>query len=559
MFGTAMLNQRLVHNRADRISALGRIAFAVPSLVAALIDPPEPQAWAGVVIKLLAGYAALATGLGLVMWARSLSARPIGQWAYAADLAVVAALVYLTNGAASPFFPLYLFATLSATLRWDWRGALGTSIVIVLLFIPTAFMRRGGLDPQTDDILRYVVRIGQVVVVGGLLAYMGAQRERVWQELLGLAQPVERSVASVAEAIDLCLDHVCRFFDVPRVIFVWELRDERGWQAVQGGPGALPLPLLAGPGAPVDSANAGVAFDFRASAANCRRYDAGGDLTGVDHPLLDAALAHRWGITEAAVAAVTCDALAGWLIIPKPVSEEDLYLARALAVQIAAALDHASVTEAWRAAAAGEERLRVAHDLHDGILQFLAGLSLQLKLIERANGHDPAAVADRLLRLNQALRGEQHDLRAFIEAIRPRAVPSAESAADLGALAKLLGQQWDITVDASAAAPPPPGLAIDVRQIIREAVANAARHGGARRVILAAAVAGADYAVQITDNGAGFPAAGHFTAADLRAAGQGPRSILDRVDRLGGRLRLATAPGATQLIVELPLPARPQT
>ncbi|MEY2882662.1 MAG: hypothetical protein RL490_386 [Pseudomonadota bacterium] len=551
----AMLKRNLIQNRADRISGIGRIAFALPALAAALIDPPQPASNAPVVVQLLLAYALLAIALGLVTWRRSLSAPPIGQWAHAVDLLVVAALVYLTSGATSPFFPLYLFATLSATLRWNWRGALGTSLAIVLLFIPTAFITAGGLDPQTDDVLRYVVRIGQIIVVGGLLAYMGAQRERVWQELLGLARPVDGSAGSINDAIGLSLRHVSDFFAVPRAIFIWEMRDGDGWQAMAGSHVSHMLSLPPGCMLPVKAIAAGIAFDYRAGARGCQRYDADGSLTNVDHPLLDTGLAEQWTIAEAAVAAVRCDALSGWLIIPKPVTEEDLYLARALAVQIAATLDQAGATETLRAAAASEERIRVAHDLHDGILQFLAGLSLQLKLIARANGHDSAAVAERVDRLQTALRGEQRDLRAFITAIRPRALPGGDN---LETLVAGLAQQWNIAIDASQAMAPPPELAADTRQIVREAVANAVRHGGADRISMTGSSGVAGYRLAIADNGRGFPHQGRFSDSALRARGDGPRSILARVGRLGGRLQLETTAGRTTLQIDLPLPTTSQ-
>lgn len=546
-----MLKRNLIQNRADRISGIGRIAFALPALGAALIDPPQPLANAPIVTEILSAYALLAIALGLVTWRRSVSAPPVGQWAHGIDLLVVAALVYLTSGATSPFFPLYLFATLSATLRWNWRGALGTSLAIVLLFIPTAFITAGGLNPQTDEVLRYVVRIGQIIVVGGLMAYMGAQRERIWQELLGLARPIDGSAGSISDAIGLSLRHICDFFAVPRAIFIWEMRDTAGWQAMAGSHFSQMISLPDGCTAPVKATEAGIAFDYRAGASGCQRYDADGSLTSVGQPLLDPGLAEHLQITEAVVAAVRCDALSGWLIIPKPVTEEDLYLARALAVQIAATLDQAGATETWRAAAASEERIRVAHDLHDGILQFLAGLSLQLKLIERANGHDPAAVAERVDRLKTALRGEQRDLRAFITAIRPRTTPAGDA---LETLAAGLAQQWNIAIDVTDTAVPPADLAVDARQILREAVANAVRHGGADRIGISARMSDASYRLTIADNGRGFPDKGLFSDSALRASGHGPKSILDRVGRLGGALQIETAAGRTALHIDLPLP-----
>ena len=115
-------------------------------------------------------------------------------------------------------------------------------------------------------------------------------------------------------------------------------------------------------------------------------------------------MAAAWGRREGIAARVSCDALDGWLLIPKPVTEDDLYPARAPCVQPGAALGNA---------AAKEERVRVVHDLHDGILQFL---------------------------------------RRLLEDIRPRHSPMAESGQSLATLLPGLADQWDISIDADIAA-----------------------------------------------------------------------------------------------------------
>lgn len=551
-----MLKQNLIFNRADRISALGRITLAVPTLAAALIDPPQPKQNADLVIALLSGYAALAIVFAIAAWWRPLSARPLGQWAHGIDLLVFAALVTLTRGIASPFFPFYLFAILSATLRWDWRGALGTSVAIIVLFVPTAFANAGGLDPGSDDILRFVIRIGQVVVVGGLLVYIGRQRERYWNELLRLSQPVEMRAGSTTYAIGICLDHAREFFGVPTALLAWEIRDEPGWRVVRSGTGpALPaLPTAGWPG-PVAGAGRGSTFDFDATARECRRYDSNGEMVTVAGSLLDPVIASQWAVTAAAVTAINSDTVNGWLIIPKRVTEDDLYLARALSVQLAAALDNAAAAETWQAAAASEERIRVAHDLHDGILQFLTGLALQLRLMEKQVATDPAAVSERIRSMAVALRREQQDLRHFLEDIRPRHLPLPEAGAPLAMLIPTLAQQWDIAIDARISAEPPARLADEIRLITREAIANAVRHGGSKHVTVTGGTGEACYQLDINDTGTGFVEAGRFDAATLRATSAGPRSILDRLDRLDGDLILDTGPAGTRLSMTFPLSA----
>ncbi|OYQ25745.1 hypothetical protein CHU93_13565 [Sandarakinorhabdus cyanobacteriorum] len=552
-----MLKKILTHNRADRVSALARVALALPTLGAVLYDPPQPQAYAPWVFGLLLAYAAMAALVALVVWRRPLSAPPIGQYVHVIDVAMFGALVFLTRGVISPLFPLYLFSVLSATLRWDWRGALGTSIAIILLFLAAAALPGTQLDVGEDDLLRFVVRLGQIIVIGALLAYIGVQRERYWRELMRLARPVEAQAATIPDAIRLCLAHVRSFFGVTSAIFIWESRDEPGWRIMRDGDGP-PLPPLPGQGwaGPVAGGVAGSTFEYRADGRDCRRYDGDGTLHTVTGQLLDPQLAAAWGMAEGIATAISCDALDGWLLIPKAATVDDLYLARALSVQLGAALGNAAAADAWRDAAAREERVRVAHDLHDGILQFLTGLSLQLRLMDRQITTDPEAVAGRIATLSAALRQEQQDLRRVLEGIRPRASGPAEPGGPMADWLPGLARQWDISIAADIAAEPPPAVADDIRLITREAVANAVRHGGARHVSVHSAATADAWHLAIVDNGHGFAVPGQFTAESLRQRNMGPRSIMHRLAQLGGQLRLETGPQGTRLDMCFSTPAK---
>jgi signal transduction histidine kinase len=267
----------------------------------------------------------------------------------------------------------------------------------------------------------------------------------------------------------------------------------------------------------------------------------------IPHQLLDPAFAAAWDIQEAIATSISCDALDGWLIIPKRATEDDLYLARALSVQLSAALGNAAAAETWRDAAASEEGVRVAHDLHDGILQFLTGLALQLRLMERQIKSDPDGVTARNHTMAAALRHEQQDLRGILERIRPRQPAAAERGRPMSSWIPMLAEQWDISIDADISAEPPASLADEIRLITREAIANAVRHGAARHVAIRSEQASGFYHLAIADNGSGFDMEGQFTAAGLRDNNIGPRSILQRLDRMDGQLILDTSPKGTRL------------
>ena len=78
---------------------------------------------------------------------------------------------------------------------------------------------------------------------------------------------------------------------------------------------------------------------------------------------------------------------------------------------------------------------------------------------------------------------------------------------NFASLADRLGQQWSIDCRISAEGdevPIPIRLQLDLQQLLREAVANAVRHGGANRIDVGLSVANDQVELSVIDNGSGF-------------------------------------------------------
>jgi len=548
--GTA-IKQNLAQNRADQIIAVSRLVLASLASVAVAIDAPSPIKNASIVAAMLLVYTAAATIFCVVVLQRSRLAPPIGHWSHPVDIAIMGALTYLTNGSSTPFFPFYMFVTLAATLKWNARGAAWTTLVIVMLFVATSFAQPAGLETGDDGRLRFAIRLGQVGVVGALLIFMGGQRERAWRELVKLARPIRATPGSMQDSINLCLVHACEFFGTDRAILLCEDDDSR-WSAITAGPASTtigPVPL-SNP-APVATDAAGSAFDFIAGAQTCRFYDSSEMLQVIPRSLLSADVARDLAVTEAAVVAINSSSVAGWLIIPKRPIEDDLYLALALSTQIAAALDQAATILRLQAAAASAERERLAYDLHDGTLQFMTGLALQLKVIEKLSRDNPGGIAARTAMLLEALRIEHRQLRGFIEGERHGGLPES-AASSITDLAGRLANHWNIVIDVIGDNAAPQSIVTDIQQIIREAVANAVRHGKATKIRMETRHHGSSYDLVIADNGTGFANPGRHSRKDLRNMGIGPRSILARIDQLGGSIVIDTNRSGAAIEITVP-------
>lgn len=88
----------------------------------------------------------------------------------------------------------------------------------------------------------------------------------------------------------------------------------------------------------------------------------------------------------------------------------------------------------------------------------------------------------------------------------------------------------------------PPAAALEVVQIVREALHNVQKHSRATRVAVSVGRVGDCLEIAIEDNGQGFAFSGSYTLAELELLRLGPQSIQRRVRDLGGDLELESSP-----------------
>jgi signal transduction histidine kinase len=212
-------------------------------------------------------------------------------------------------------------------------------------------------------------------------------------------------------------------------------------------------------------------------------------------------------------------------------------------------LDRYALLDAIEAGAAVRARLSLARDVHDSIVQFLAGAAFRLEAIKRS-ARSGGPVEPDLDELKRLFVEEQSEIRGFVNALRQhRDLALDEAVAELRALAERLGQQWSVDCRVSAEGdevPIPIRLQLDLQQLLREAVANAVRHGNADRIDVGLSVARGQVELSVADNGCGF-------ACDKADAAAKPWSLKERVERAHGSLRLSSSPGSTNILISLPL------
>jgi signal transduction histidine kinase len=188
----------------------------------------------------------------------------------------------------------------------------------------------------------------------------------------------------------------------------------------------------------------------------------------------------------------------------------------------------------WRRladAATLEERRRLARELHDGVIQELALIDVQARELALAGGGSP--VADLAAAAERALDESRRAVAALTRATdEPLPLALAKAAEEVAARA---GARVKLTLAAAPNVSPEAYEAL--LRILREAVRNAVRHGGAGTVEVELSNE-LGLRLRITDDGAGFdPEA-------TRPGGFGLVSMRDRARALGGEFRISSRPGA---------------
>jgi signal transduction histidine kinase len=236
-------------------------------------------------------------------------------------------------------------------------------------------------------------------------------------------------------------------------------------------------------------------------------------------------------------------------------------LAGVVAREIGTSLEQVTVAEQLQDVAATEQRLRVARDLHDGVLQSLTGIRLEIQDVASALGVDSDDhQRHRLLAIERTLAIEQRELRMFIDSLKPRGDAGLEHTLvrTLAALKERVALEWKvpltIRVGPHVEGIPDP-IAQSIPPMVHEAVVNAVKHGSPSRIRVDIDVDGRTLHIIVADDGHGFPFRGRYDHDALAAASLGPASLRDRAASLGGTLAIESEASGSRVEIALPVPA----
>lgn len=378
--------------------------------------------------------------------------------------------------------------------------------------------------------------------------------EEIWRRLRqwprGLAVDQRMQVKQTLEA--------CRtIFNAPRVVLAWEeleepwlvvasLSDESFEWSDEEPERYAPL---------VDPALADVSF-YATGSSFCI---IDGDAPHVEAPI-HSQFRSVFNLQDVLSAPLRGESIDGRLFIvsPRDVPEYMLLVTDLVGLLVERSMDFAVSIRAASREAVQEERLRVARDLHDGLLQSFTGIVLQLETIHTLIESEPAEARRRITDIEGVIMTDQRELRAYVEQLRPRRrvdVPF-DFHARIEELRRRFESQWGIRVAFELANIDPlvaRSLGSETFRLIQEAVTNSAKHGAASYVRVKLSTGESRIRIEVADDGTGFPFHGSKQLEEIRESGVGPSMLAERVAALNGDLAVESSGSGATVRISVPL------
>jgi signal transduction histidine kinase len=439
--------RQVSRTRAERLVAVTRlIAHASGALAAAITVRDHGSV---LPLSLLLPWCAVSAVLLWLTYRRGYLFRP--PLLLFLDLVITAVVIFVTGGAASPFFAFLLITPFGAANLYGRRGMLwagcGTLATYLAIVLATGHI---AMDPRL-----VIVRLGVLVLVAAVMIRRADVEQRTNADLENLAAWPRVATADRDAGVRMLLEHAAATLRAPAVVLSWSERDGSEYVARWNRGGEFTLDEEAPPDRP-----GGIAFQSQTAEGRLFVHTADPDA---------------------------------------------LRLAGVVARLTGTGLDQLNFVEMMRESVANEERLRLSRDLHDGLLQSLGGLALYVKSERRLD-----LVVEQLIEAQRTLRDFVDGLRPELvrrrDLLRARLSRIAHSIELQWSVAVELDLSGDIdALDVRRAD--------DVVALVAEALTNAARHSGASRIRGAVAVEDGAVRIDVVDDGHGFPIHGRLDSS----------------------------------------------
>jgi signal transduction histidine kinase len=563
--------------RIERWLATARVFLAFSTLVAIRLDPTElGHSWAA--YGLFVFYLANGILILMLLRRRQHSTPAFRFFVHVGDIIWPALISIFAEGPRTPFFLFFFFVLAAAAYRWGvWETLSTAAAEVALLWIESltvvhflsqpdgsdGWSRFTGLRVNTQPFEpeRLFMLSVYLLVMGLLLGYLAEQQKQLRAEkaivnrilsqvrveagLNGTMQQIFHEIISMYNATGLLVasqeSHSHRSFlgevTVSRNGTPSELRWLDSW------PGDAESYLEGFPGEASYTSGSGdrpsvLAMDRDGNAL-------GSPATGAIarfrklHPFHSlVTLAFMFG-----------EAWKGHVFLFNPSwrgeEQEELRFLLSMERQVGPAIYNVYLLHRLRRRAGAAERARVARELHDGAVQSLIAVEMQVDVLRRqADNGKP--ITGELGRIQGLLREEVLKLRELMQQLKSIDVDAERLLGVLHDTVERFQRETGISarfVTDVEELDMPQSVCRELLRIVQEGLVNVRKHSGARHALVRLAATDGRWNLTVEDDGKGFPFAGRMTQVEMEEMGRGPMIIKERVRLIAGELTVESNPG----------------
>lgn len=555
--------------RLERVLAAGRALLAMTALAAIYIDPTEPSRYTHLAYGLLAAYVVFSLTVLLRLRFRTEFSRRTILLIHGADVIWATVICLFTEGPNSPFFLFFVFVLCAAAYRWRLVETVATAALMVGILIgEAALLSYGPLASSVEgeyEVNRFIMRGMYLLILGFLLGYLAEEEKELRSENAASARLARTRVdLGLRATLQAVLDELLFIFSSPRAlllveeagsgrIFLWRADRKPGGEAavlhMKELESPRPAALLPSQGAAWHGNRLPPPGDATA-AWNCTGLDEEGRKLRPCPQLPGDFLADQTCRSFLGAAVNFGQEFSGRLLLLDPArraeEESNVRFLQMLMRNVGPAVYNVYLLRRLRSRAGAMERSRVARELHDGAIQSLIAVEMQVDVLRRKAAAQPGAVAGELEHIQRLLRDEVMSLRELMQQMRPVEIAPQKLLEFLADLVERFQRETGIAatfVTDLEEISLPAHLCRELARIVQEALVNVRKHSAASNAVVRFGREDGMWKLVIDDDGRGFEFIGRFTQADLDSARKGPLIIKERVRSMGGELTIESTPG----------------
>jgi signal transduction histidine kinase len=573
--------------RTERWLATARVILAVSALVAIEMDPTElGHSWAA--YGLFVFYMANGILILMLLRRRQQSTAAFRLMVHAGDIVWPALISIFSAGPRAPFFLFFVFVLAAAAYRWGLWETLGTAAAEVTLLWAESFMvlhltlgtggslpwpGLNGLRVNTVDFepKRLFMLSVYLLVMGLLLGYLAEQQKHLRAEkavVTGTLSRIRVEAGLTGTIEQIFRDAMSRYGASRLLVASQESHSQRVFV------GELNRDSKSAPSEFrwLESASRDVKTyldDFPGevyyAAINGDRWTSLAlDHNGHPVPVESTALISQLREVQTFDSLITVAFLFGsewrgriFLFNPswRGEKQEELRFLLDLVRQVGPAVYNVYLLHRLRRRAGAAERARFARELHDGAVQSLIAVEMQVDVLRRqADAGKP--ISAELGRIQGLLREEVLKLRELMQQMKAIEVDAQRLLGVLNDTVERFQRETGISarfVTELENLDMPQRVCREILRIVQEGLVNVRKHSGARHVLVRLGSSLKKWNLSLEDDGKGFPFAGRYNQDQMDEGRKGPMIILERVGLIAGELTVESNPGqGTRLEVTVP-------